>query len=169
MTSYINSDPKDWYIITSSRDRMNKLKEAADKEVNAKIELICRLAGEGKTDIGDKFKSAISKHPMRAEGLKRIWAMYSDDLQDRIETRIRSIIGDNGNSNILTTIKQFLINVYPNLMATMLYYKEICFLISLYTRQHPLPSSLKKEEEEQSEEDKSIALRRRNNWLRAKN
>ena len=169
MTSYINSDPKDWYIITSSRDRMNKLKEAADKEVNAKIELICRLAGEGKTDIGDKFKSAISKHPMRAEGLKRIWAMYSDDLQDRIEIRIRSIIGDNGNSNILTTIKQFLINVYPNLMATMLYYKEICFLISLYTRQHPLPSSLKKEEEEQSEEDKSIALRRRNNWLRAKN
>ena len=113
---------------------MNKLKEAADKEVNAKIELICRLAGEGKTDIGDKFKSAISKHPMRAEGLKRIWAMYSDDLQDRIETRIRSITGDNGNSNILTTIKQFLINVYPNLMATMLYYKEICFLISLYTR-----------------------------------
>lgn len=168
MTGYINSDPKDWYIITSSRDRMNKLKEAADKEVNAKIELICRLAGEGKTDIGDKFKSAISKHPMRAEGLKRIWAMYSDDLQDRIETRIRSITGDNGNSNILTTIKQFLINVYPNLMATMLYYKEICFLISLYTRQHPLPSSLKKEEEEQSEEDKSISLRRRNNWLRAK-
>lgn len=169
MTGYINSDPKDWYIITSSRDRMNKLKEAADKEVNAKIELICRLAGEGKTDIGDKFKSAISKHPMRAEGLKRIWAMYSDDLQDRIETRIRSITGDNGNSNILTTIKQFLINVYPNLMATMLYYKEICFLISLYTRQHPLPSSLKKEEEEQSEEDKTKALRRKNNWLRTKN
>lgn len=169
MTGYINSDPKDWYIITSSRDRMNALKKAADTEIEKKIELICRLAGEGKTDIGDKFKSAISKHPMRAEGLKRIWAMYSDDLQDRIETRIRSITGDNGNSNILTTIKQFLINVYPNLMATMLYYKEICFLISLYTRQHPLPSSLKKEEEEQSEEDKSIALRRRNNWLRAKN
>lgn len=167
MTGYINSDPKDWYIITSSRDRMNKLKEAADKEVNAKIELICRLAGEGKTDIGDKFKSAISKHPMRAEGLKRIWAMYSDDLQDRIETRIRSITGDNGNSNILTTIKQFLINVYPNLMATMLYYKEICYLISLYTRQHPLPSSLKKDEE-QSEEDEAKSLKRRNNWQKLK-
>ena len=138
LSTAVDSDPKDWYIITSSRDRMNKLKEAADKEINEKIELICRLAGEGKTDIGDKFKSAISKHPMRAAGLKRIWAMYSDDLQDRIETRIRSITGDNGNSNILTTIKQFLLNVYPNLIATMLYYKQIFYLINLYSQRHPL-------------------------------
>lgn len=152
ISTAINSDPKDWYIITSSRERMNKLKEAADKEITAKIELICRLAGEGKTDIGDKFKSAISKHPIRAESLKRIWAMYSDDLQDRIETRLRSIVGDNGNSNILTTIKQFLINVYPNLMATMLYYKQILFLINLYTRRNNVPvkffKQLKREEED---------------------
>lgn len=155
LASMINSDPKDWYIITSSRDRMNKLKEAADKEINAKIELICRLAGEGKTDIGDKFKSAISKHPMRAESLKRIWAMYSDDLSDRMETRIRSITGDNGNSNILTTIKQFLINVYPNLMAIMIYYKQIFFLINLYTRQNPLPLDLKKKENQKDENGES--------------
>lgn len=139
MTAAISDDPKDWYIITSSRDRMNKLKEAADKEITAKIELICRLAGEGKTDIGDKFKSAISKHPMRAESLKRIWSMYSDDLQDRIETRLRSISGDNGNSNILTTIKQFLINTFANLGATMLYYKQIFYLINLYTQRHNVP------------------------------
>ena len=154
MSESVSSDPAKWYIITSSRDRMNKLKEAADKEVNAKIELICRLAGEGKTDIGDKFKSAISKHPMRAEGLKRIWAMYSDDLQDRIETRIRSITGDNGNSNILTTIKQFLINVYPNLMATMLYYKELFYLIDLYTRKNPLSAEIKQKNVEDSKEAK---------------
>jgi hypothetical protein len=118
---------------------MDKLKEAADKEITAKIELICRLAGEGKTDIGDKFKSAISKHPMRAESLKRIWSMYSDDLQDRIETRLRSITGDNGNSNILTTIKQFLINTFANLGAIMLYYKQIFYLINLYTQRHNVP------------------------------
>ena len=141
--SAINSDPAKWQIITDSKARMDKLKEAADKEINAKIELICRLAGEGKTDIGDKFKSAISKHPLRAEGLKRIWAMYSDDLQDRIETRIRSITGDNGNSNILTTIKQFLINVYPNLMAIMLYYKQLFFLIENWTKRYPLNAGIK--------------------------
>jgi hypothetical protein len=117
---------------------MEKLKEAADKEVNAKIDLICRLAGEGKVDIGDKLKSAISKHPMRAEGLRRLWAMYSDDLTDRMESRIRSITGDNGNSNILTTIKQFLLNVYPNLVAIMLFYKQMYFLINLYTRKYPI-------------------------------
>lgn len=138
LSSAINSDPSTWYIITSSRTRMEKLKEAADNEINAKIKLICRIAAEGKTDIGDKFKSAISKHPMRAEGLTRLWAMYSGDLTDRMESRIRSITGDNGNSNILTTIKQFLLNVYPNLVAIMLFYKQMYFLINLYTRKYPI-------------------------------
>lgn len=138
MGSAINSDPKDWQIITDSKTRMEELKKAADAEIKEKINLICRLAGEGKTDLGDKFKSAISKHPIRAESLKRIWAMYSDDLSDRMETRIRSITGDNGNSNILTTIKQFLINVYPNLMAAMLYYRQVFFLIESYTKRYPL-------------------------------
>ena len=138
MGKYISSDPSTWNIITTSKARMDKLKEAADKEITAKIELICRIAADGKSDLGDKFKSAISKHPIRAESLKRIWAMYSDDIQDRIETRLRSIVGDNGNSNILDTIKQFLINVYPNLIAIMIFYKSIFYILEQYTRKYPL-------------------------------
>jgi hypothetical protein len=59
---------------------MKALKEAADKEITAKIDLICRTANSGKSDIGDKFKAALSTHPVRAEGLKGLWAKYSDDL-----------------------------------------------------------------------------------------
>ena len=73
--------------------------------------------------LGDKFKAALSKHPVRAASLQNIWARYADDLDDRIESRIRSITGDNGNSNILDTNKDFLIKTYPNLIALMLYYK----------------------------------------------
>jgi len=80
MGKYISSDPSTWNIITTSKTRMDKLKEAADKEITAKIELICRIAADGKSDLGDKFKSALSKHPIRAESLKRIWAMYSGDI-----------------------------------------------------------------------------------------
>jgi hypothetical protein len=39
----IENEPSRWYIITNSRERMKALKEAADKEINAKIELICRV------------------------------------------------------------------------------------------------------------------------------
>ena len=124
---------------------MIKLKEAADKEITAKIELICRTASGANSDLGDKFKAALSKHPVRAESLKNIWAKYSDDLQDRIESRIRSISGDNGNSNILQTIKQFLTVTYPNLIAIMLYYKQMFYLIKLYTEKYPI-STMNKEE-----------------------
>ena len=138
-------DPADWQIIENSKTRMTKLKEAADKEITAKIELICRTASGANSDLGDKFKAALSKHPVRAESLKNIWTRYSDDLQDRIESRIRSISGDNGNSNILQTIKQFLTVTYPNLIAIMLYYKQMFYLIKLYTEKYPI-STMNKEE-----------------------
>ncbi|MBO6272659.1 hypothetical protein J6O48_07745 [bacterium] len=101
LAELLPTNTDDWYIITNSRERMKALKEAADKEINAKIELICRTASSANSDMGGKFKAAISKHPMRAESLKGIWSRYSDDLNDRMESRLRSITGDNGNSNIL--------------------------------------------------------------------
>lgn len=157
LAGIIVNNPEEWFIIKDARERMNKLKDAADKEINAKIELICRTAASGNTDLGDKFKAAISKHPVRAESLKRIWAMYSDDLSDRINARIRSITGDNGNSNILTTIQQFLTNVYPNLMAILLYYKSLLYCVELYTRNHPIPEQVTQQQEEISEtEQESI-------------
>ena len=50
------------------------------KEINAKIDLICRTANAGRSDLGDKFKAALSTHPIRATSLKGIWVKYSDDL-----------------------------------------------------------------------------------------
>lgn len=138
LAELLPTNTDDWYIITNSRERMKALKEAADKEINAKIELICRTASSANSDMGGKFKAAISKHPMRAESLKGIWSRYSDDLNDRMESRLRSITGDNGNSNILQTIEQFLTTTFPNLMAIMLQYKGLFYLVSLYTRNHPI-------------------------------
>lgn len=133
------NDYTKWQITTNAKTRMEKLKEAADKEIQAKIELICRTAASGQSSLGDKFKAAISKHPMRAEGLKNIWARYSDDLTDRIETRLRSIGGQNGDTAIFTTIKQFLLSTYPNLVALMFTWKCVLMLCKRYYNKYPIP------------------------------
>lgn len=151
ITSYGN--PEEWYIIKNARDRMKKLKEAADKEITEKIGLICRTSQSASSTLGDKFKAALSKHPVRAASLQNIWARYADDLDDRIESRIRSITGDNGNSCMYKSIQEFLTVQYPNLLAVMLYYKQIFYLIKLYTDKYPITKEssdeLKKQQEEQ--------------------
>lgn len=131
------TDHEEWNIVKNAKSRMEKLKESCDKEINAKIELICRTVQSGQSSLGDKFKAAISKHPMRAEGLKNIWARYSDDLIDRIESRIRSIGGMNGNSNIFMTIKRFLIDTYPALIAMMITWKSVLELCKAYYDKYP--------------------------------
>ena len=151
ISSIIENDVSKWYIIKDARERMKNLKEKADKEITEKIGLICRTSQSASSTLGDKFKAALSKHPVRAASLQNIWARYADDLDDRIESRIRSITGDNGNSNILDTIKDFLIKTYPNLIALMLYYKQIFYLIKLYTEKYPISTKsaddMKKEQE----------------------
>ena len=133
------SDPSEWQIIQNAKTRMEKLKEACDKEINSKIEIICRTVQNGSSSMGEKFKAAISKHPMRADGLKNIWARYSDDLNDRIESRIKSITGDNGNSNMFMPIKQFLTDTYPSLIAMMITWKCVLTLCQRYTNKYPVP------------------------------
>ena len=151
ITSYGN--PEEWYIIKNARDRMKKLKEKADKEITEKIGLICITSQSASSTLGDKFKAALSKHPVRAASLQNIWARYADDLDDRIESRIRSITGDNGNSCMYKSIQEFLTVQYPNLLAVMLYYKQIFYLIKLYTDKYPITKEssdeLKKQQEEQ--------------------
>ena len=151
ITSYGN--PEEWYIIKNARERMKKLKEAADKEITEKIGLICRTSQSASSTLGDKFKAALSKHPVRAASLQNIWARYADDLDDRIESRIRSITGDNGNSCMYKSIQEFLTVQYPNLLAVMLYYKQIFYLIKLYTDKYPITKEssdeLKKQQEQQ--------------------
>lgn len=147
------SDPSQWYIIKNTRDRMNKLKEAADKEITAKIEIICRTATSANANIGSKFKAAISQHPMRAESLKGIWTRYSDDLNDRIESRIRSIYGANGNVTIFNTVKDFLRMTYPNLIAVMLYYRQYFYLVKLYTSENPIEEKSAKQLQKEQAND----------------
>ena len=151
ITSYGN--PEEWYIIKNARERMKNLKEKADKEITEKIGLICRTSQSASSTLGDKFKAALSKHPVRAASLQNIWARYADDLDDRIESRIRSITGDNGNSCMYKSIQEFLTVQYPNLLAVMLYYKQIFYLIKLYTDKYPITKEssdeLKKQQEEQ--------------------
>lgn len=138
MTPFMTIDTQNWYIIKNAGDRMKKLKDAADKEITEKIGLICRTSQSSSSTLGDKFKAALSKHPVRAASLQNIWARYADDLDDRIESRLRSISGDNGNSNIMDSIKTFLSTTYPNLIALMLYYKSIFYLVKLYTDKYPI-------------------------------
>lgn len=138
MTPFMTIDTQNWYITKNAGDRMKKLKEAADKEITEKIGLICRTSQSATSTLGDKFKAALSKHPVRAASLQNIWARYADDLDDRIESRLRSISGDNGNSNIMDSIKTFLSTTYPNLIALMLYYKSIFYLVKLYTDKFPI-------------------------------
>ena len=138
MMPFMTIDTQNWYIIKNAGDRMKKLKEAADKEITEKIGLICRTSQSATSTLGDKFKAALSKHPVRAASLQNIWARYADDLDDRIESRLRSISGDNGNSNIMDSIKTFLSTTYPNLIALMLYYKSIFYLVKLYTDKFPI-------------------------------
>ena len=154
ITSYGN--PEDWYIIKNARERMKKLKDAADKEITEKIGLICRTSQSASSTLGDKFKAALSKHPVRATSLQNIWARYADDLDDRIESRIRSITGANGNSNIYKSIEEFLTVQYPNLIAVMLYYKQIFYLIKLYTDKYPITKESSDELKKQQEERETL-------------
>lgn len=154
ITSYGN--PEEWYIIKNARDRMKKLKEKADKEITEKIGLICRTSQSASSTLGDKFKAALSKHPVRAASLQNIWARYADDLDDRIESRIRSITGDNGNSCMYKSIQEFLTVQYPNLLAVMLYYKQIFYLIKLYTDKYPITKESSDELKKQQEEHETL-------------
>lgn len=149
MGEILENNPEDWYIIENTRTRMKALKEAADKEISEKIGLICRTASSANSDLGDKFKAALSKHPVRAESLKNIWARYADDLNDRMETRIRSITHSQGNSSIYVTIRQFLENTYPNLIGALLYYKQIFYLLEKYTAISPIQLSTAEQIEKQ--------------------
>ena len=108
-----------------------------------------------KGDIGDG-EDVLSKHPVRAASLQNIWARYADDLDDRIESRIRSITGDNGNSCMYKSIQEFLTVQYPNLLAVMLYYKQIFYLIKLYTDKYPITKESSDELKKQQEEHETL-------------
>ena len=136
MLEVVSSDITKWASFKLMQERMKALKDGATNEINTKIDLICRTANSGNVDIGDKFKAAISKHPVRAATLKNLWIRYSDDLDGRIETRLKSITGENGSNSAYNTIREFLVNTYPNLIAMMLTMKNIFSLLKIINEKY---------------------------------
>ena len=94
---------------------MKQLKEAADKEINAKIDIVCKT--------GDQ--KSLLKYPFKAEGLKGMWARYSNELQSRIDNRINQLMGTQGGSDTGSAqmVEDFLTHTYPQIIAMMVTYR----------------------------------------------
>lgn len=106
----------EWLCFKNIRERMKTLKDAADKEINSKIDIVCRTRPESKN---------ILKYPFKAEGLKGMWARYSSELESRMENRINQLIGSNGGQDFgcAEMVEEFLTSTYPQIIAMMVTYK----------------------------------------------
>ena len=107
-----------WACFKRIEDEMKFLKDSADKEINAKIELVCKT--------GPNTHSLL-KYPFKAEGLKGMWARYSSELQQRINNRIAQLKGSHGGptTGSAAMVEDFLRVTYPQIIAMMLTYRCI--------------------------------------------
>lgn len=107
-------DRANWVCFKDLREKMKKLKEAADKEIKKRIELVCKTGGQ----------KSLVKWPMKAEGLLGMWERYSSELDLRIDNRVNQLTGlggaETGSANML---EDFLTSTYPQIIAMMLTYK----------------------------------------------
>jgi hypothetical protein len=111
--------PRDsWTCFKRIEDEMKFLKDSADKEINAKIELVCKTGAN---------THSLLKYPFKAEGLKGMWARYSAELQQRINNRIAQLKGSHGGpeSGSAAMVEDFLRVTYPQIIAMMLTYRCI--------------------------------------------
>jgi hypothetical protein len=108
---------------------MDLMQEGADKEITAKIDIICRTANTDQMSAGAKLGAFIRKHPMRAEYLKGLWKRYMADLDVRKQKRLDNITNPNNASPMAMCIS-FLEDTYPSLVAMMITYKTIIKLIN---------------------------------------
>lgn len=125
----LGTDPEDWEDIKWARKEMDLMQEGADKEILAKIDIICRTTNQDNMGLGAKLGAFIRKHPMRAEYLKGLWGRYMRDLDVRKQKRIDNMTNPDGASP-LAMCNNFLVNTYPSLIAMMLTYKTIIKLIT---------------------------------------
>jgi hypothetical protein len=95
---------------------MKFLKHSADKEINTKIDIVCKTTGNS---------HSLLKYPFKAEGLKGMWARYSSELQQRIDNRIAQLKGSTGGAETgsAAMVEDFLRNTYPQIIAMMLTYR----------------------------------------------
>ena len=125
----LGTDPEDWECIKFARKEMDLMQEQADKEIQARIEVICRMGNADNMGLGDKLAAFIRKHPLRASYLKGLWARYMRDLDVRKQRRLDNITKPN-NASPMAMCLNFLQVTYPNLMAMMLTYKTLIQLIT---------------------------------------
>lgn len=107
---------ENWLCFKRIEDEMKFLKESADKEINAKIDLVCKTGGNS---------HSLLKYPFKAEGLKGMWARYSSELQQRINNRIAQLKGSSGGveTGSAAMVEDFLRVTYPQIIAMMITYR----------------------------------------------
>ena len=86
----LSTDPEDWESIKWARKEMDVMQEGADKEILAKIDIICRTGNVEQMGLGAKLGAFIHKHPMRAEYLKGLWGRYRTFNYTYVSTRWKS-------------------------------------------------------------------------------
>lgn len=120
MEEMMSGEPTDIEDVVTAKKQMQELKAAASDEIKKRIDIICRT--NGGSDASSKIAAFLSKHPLRAEGLKRLWAQHEKDLELRIENRIKKITDYKGGLGYCNDI---LTKTVPQLYATLLTYKAI--------------------------------------------
>ena len=128
ITKILSTDPEDWESIKWARKEMDLMQESADKEILAKIDIICRTGNQDNLGLSSKLAAFVRKHPMRAEYLKGLWARYMRDLDIRKQKRIENISNPD-NSGPMSMCISFLKNTVPSIIATMITYKTLIKLL----------------------------------------
>lgn len=124
----------DWLCFKNVAEQMKYLKDAANKEINAKIDLVCNTTGqENKLQL---------KYPFKAEGLKGMWARYDAELQMRIDNRINYLQGSQGGAETGTAamVEDFLRTTYPQIIAMMITYRCVFAQIAEQYRNGYVPA-----------------------------
>ena len=129
ITKIVNTDPEEWRDIKWGRREMEAMRDAADKEIMAKIDIICRTNNTENMGLSTKLAAFIRKHPMRAERLKGVWSRHKSELNTRMERRLKNIYDPTGNS-AMSMCMTFLIDTYPKLLAMMITYKSLIQILS---------------------------------------
>ena len=128
ITKILSTDPEDWESIKWARKEMDLMQEGADKEILAKIDIICRTTNQENMGLSAKLGAFIRKHPMRAEYLKGLWGRYMKDLDVRKQKRIDNITTPDNGSPMAMCIS-FLKTTVPSIIAMMITYKALIRLL----------------------------------------
>ena len=115
--------------VAEAQKEMQELLTKATQEINTKIEQVCRTST---TDTGGVFANVskfLSKHPMKADELKNLWARYASVLQQRMDNRIRQMGDTRDKTKAVGWSYAVIRNVVPTTIARMLTYKYLLLFL----------------------------------------